>query len=243
MMGNIWYVVAVQRFAAHCLRLPQTNPWQISMHIQHISQLVYMQSFTVYFFRRPCPKHIFHRKRPSPNSPAVRSSLRWSGCGCLAVAGSSSFTAFPPAAPIATLAPHGQTNRSLEVNLQVARCWQRPLHARTFWAPKRGCRQWRVNKSQQKSSWGMLRHAQTRRSRILKLMSIRIVWNIYWNYWNISVVRGYANAAAGCFYLCDVQKNVMPFAHPFETVQIPFHFATCLFALYDSWKITISHKP
>ena len=121
-----------------CCTLPSTssNESLTNIHAKtaYLPTHLYMQSFTVYiyiyFFHRPCPMHIFHRKTAkTPNSPAVRSSLSWSGCGCLAVAGSSSFTAFSPAAPIATLAPHGQTNRSLEVNLQVARCWQRPLHA------------------------------------------------------------------------------------------------------------------
>ena len=131
-----------------CCTLPSTSSNEsltnIHAYTAYIPTHLYMQSFTVYIYI--CiflPSTMSYAYLPSknaktPNSPAVRSSLSWSGCGCLAVAGSSSsFAAFSPAAPIATLAPHGQTNRSLEVNLQVARCWQRPLHAH-FLSPQNG---------------------------------------------------------------------------------------------------------
>lgn len=61
----------------------------------------------------------------------------------------------------------------------------------------------------------------------------------------LHVVMLMLQQAASTCVMC--KKNIMPqqaaFANPFETLQIPFHFATRLFALYDSWKITISHEP
>ncbi len=149
-------------------------------------------------------------------SPAVRSSLCWSGCGCFAV-GSSSFAAFSPAAPIATLAPHG-----CPWVQWLGGCSQRANSAH-FSEPKKGGKggkntvEARPNKKDHDyiCIYIILLYIYTY---MYELMSIGKLLEHIGTY---LLYLCCANPAGGCFYVCDVQKMSWPNKQPLHTLMKP----------------------